>query len=235
MLRKLKDAVCRANRRLAAEGLAALTWGNASGIDRGRGLVAIKPSGVPYEKLEPADIVVVDLDGNVVEGALRPSSDTPTHVRLYRAFEGIGGICHTHSTYATIAQARLALVPLGTTHADCFAGSVPVTRPLTPEEVANQYEAAAADVIVECFQAGNIDPAAVPAVLAAGHGPFTWGASAGEAVDCCVALEAAAKMAIGTRLLRPDGPELEDYVLAKHQSRKHGPQAYYGQTANPKT
>ncbi len=228
MLTKLKAAVCRANRRLVDEKLVTLTWGNVSGIDRKRGLVAIKPSGVAYDRLEPRHIVVVDLDGKVVEGDLRPSSDTPTHVRLYRAFEGIGGICHTHSCYATMfAQARIAIPVLGTTHADCFAGEVPATRPLTAEEVRQDYEGNTGQVIVERF--GEVDPLATPAVLVPGHAPFTWGASADEAVDSAVALEAVARMAMGTWQLKPGAVELEDYVLNKHRQRKHGPDAYYGQ------
>jgi len=230
MLAQLKAAVCRANRRLLDEQLVTLTWGNVSGIDRRRGLVAIKPSGVAYGRLEPRHIVVVDLDGKVVEGELRPSSDTPTHVRLYKAFEGIGGICHTHSLFATMfAQARLPIAPLGTTHADCFAGAVPVTRQLTAEEVRQDYEGSTGQVIIERFSESGMDPLATPAVLVPGHAPFTWGPSAQEAVDNAVALEAVARMAMGTLQLRPGAIELEDYVLSKHRRRKHGPDAYYGQ------
>jgi L-ribulose-5-phosphate 4-epimerase len=230
MLEELKAAVCRANMRLAEEKLVTLTWGNVSGIDRERGLVAIKPSGVAYDQLEPKHIVVVDLEGNVVQGDLRPSSDTPTHVRLYKAFEAVGGICHTHSCFATMfAQARLPIPPLGTTHADCFAGAVPVTRQLTIKEVRQDYEANTGKVIIERFCESEMDPLATPAVLVPGHAPFTWGTSAQEAVDCAVALEAVARMAMGTLQLRPDAIELEDYVLNKHRQRKHGPGAYYGQ------
>jgi L-ribulose-5-phosphate 4-epimerase len=230
MLAQLKAAVCRANRRLADEQLVTLTWGNVSGIDRKRGLVAIKPSGVAYDRLEPRHIVVVDLDGKVVQGDLRPSSDTPAHVRLYKAFEGIGGICHTHSLFATMfAQARLPIAVLGTTHADCFAGAVPVTRQLTAEEVRQDYEGGAGQVIIERFREAGMDPLATPAALVPGHAPFAWGPSAQEAVDNAVALEAVARMAMGTLQLRPDAVELEDYVLSKHRRRKHGPDAYYGQ------
>lgn len=230
MLTQLKAAVCRANRRLVDEELVTLTWGNVSGIDRKRGLVAIKPSGVAYDRLEPKHIVVVDLDGNVVEGDLRPSSDTPTHVLLYKAFEAVGGICHTHSCFATMfAQARLPIPPMGTTHADCFACAVPVTRQLTVAEVRQDYEGNTGQVIIERFSESEMDPLATPAVLVPGHAPFTWGASAEKAVDSAVALEAVARMAMGTRQLKPDAIELEDYVLSKHRQRKHGPDAYYGQ------
>lgn len=228
MLESLKEAVCAANRDLVRCGLVTLTWGNTSGIDRERGLVVIKPSGVPYEKLQPADMSVVDLDGKVVEGKLRPSSDTPTHVLLYRGFSRIGGITHTHSRYATVfAQARREIPCLGTTHADHFRGAVPVTRPLTAEEVAGEYEANTGQVIVERF--AGLDPVAMPAVLVAGHGPFAWGSSAADSVHNAVALEAVAEMTLGTWRIDPAAPELEAYVLDKHYQRKHGPSAYYGQ------
>lgn len=228
MLEELKAAVCKANLDLVAHGLVTLTWGNVSGIDRARGLVAIKPSGVPYDEMTPDHMVLVDLDGRVVEGNLRPSSDTPTHVLLYRHFTGIGGITHTHSLHATMfAQAREEIPCYGTTHADHFHGPVPVTRPLTAAEVAEGYEANTGRVIVERF--ANLDPAAVPAVLVAGHAPFVWGHDAAESVRNAVALEAVAQLAIGTRRIRPDAPELESYVLDKHHQRKHGPHAYYGQ------
>jgi len=228
MLKSLKQRVCDANRDLVAAGLGTLTWGNVSGIDRERGLVAIKPSGVPYADLKPQHIVVVDLEGRVVEGDLKPSSDTPTHVALYRAFANIGGVVHTHSRHATIfAQARREIPCLGTTHADHFHGPVPVTRPLTEQEVAEDYEGRTGTVIIERF--AGLDPDAMPAVLVAGHAPFTWGNSAEKAVENAVALEAVAAMAQATRSLDPAAPELESWVLEKHYQRKHGPAAYYGQ------
>jgi L-ribulose-5-phosphate 4-epimerase len=230
VLEQLRAEVCRANIDLAAHGLVTLTWGNVSGIDRERGIVAIKPSGVPYDALTPDDMVLVDLDGKVVEGALRPSSDTPTHLLLYRHFArwSVGGITHTHSTYATMfAQARMEIACFGTTHADHFHGPVPVTRPLTADEVEAAYEANTGHVIVERF--GDLDPEAMPAVLVAGHAPFAWGRTAPDSVKNAVALEAVAQLAMGTRSIRPDAAPLEDYVLRKHYERKHGPNAYYGQ------
>jgi L-ribulose-5-phosphate 4-epimerase len=229
MLDKLKEQVCQANVDLAACGLVTLTWGNVSGINADRDRVVIKPSGVPYERLRPADMVVVDLDGHVVEGELRPSSDTPTHALLYRHFAGVGGITHTHSRHATMfAQARREIPCLGTTHADHFFGAVPVTRPLTDAEVEAEYEANTGRVIVERF--AGLDPQAMPAVLVAGHAPFTWGKNASDSVKNAVALEAVAEMALGTWILDARAPRLEDYVLDKHYQRKHGPNAYYGQT-----
>jgi L-ribulose-5-phosphate 4-epimerase len=228
MLEDLKDQVCKANVDLVASGLVTLTWGNVSGINADRDRVVIKPSGVPYERLRPADMVVVGLDGRVLEGSLRASSDTPTHVLLYRHFAGAGGITHTHSRHATMfAQARREIPCLGTTHADHFFGAVPVTRPLTAAEVEADYEGNTGQVIVERF--GGLDPQAMPAVLVAGHAPFTWGKDAAESVKNAVALEAVAEMALGTWILRPQAPLLEDYVLDKHYQRKHGPNAYYGQ------
>jgi L-ribulose-5-phosphate 4-epimerase len=228
MLKSLKQQVCAANRDLVATGLVTLTWGNVSGIDRERGLVAIKPSGVPYADLQPQQIVVVDLDGRVVEGDLKPSSDTPTHVALYRAFANIGGVVHTHSRHATIfAQARREIPCLGTTHADHFYGPVPVARPLTEGEVAEDYEGRTGTVIIERF--AGLDPDAMPAVLVAGHAPFTWGGSVAKAVENAVALEAVAAMALGTWSIDPAALELEPWVLEKHYQRKHGAGAYYGQ------
>ncbi len=228
MLDSLKDRVCRANRQLPSLSLVTLTWGNVSGIDRERGLVVIKPSGVAYEELTPEKLVVVDLEGRVVEGDLRPSSDTPTHVLLYRHFSGIGAIVHTHSRHATaFAQARREIPCLGTTHADHFFGPVPVTRTLTQREVAEDYEANTGRVIVERF--AQLDPLTMPAVLAPGHGPFVWGATVPEAVENAVALEAVAEMALGVWLLDPAARELEPYVLEKHFRRRRGPTAYYGQ------
>jgi L-ribulose-5-phosphate 4-epimerase len=234
MLKDLKRAVCAANRDLVKTGLVTLTWGNASGIDRQKGLVVIKPSGVPYDELQPECLVVVDLEGRVVEGTLKPSSDTPTHVVLYRAFEGIGGVVHTHSRHATMfAQARREIPCLGTTHADHFHGPVPVTRPLSAQEVADDYEGHTGRVIVERF--AELDAAAMPAVLVAGHAPFTWGTSPEKAVENSVALEAVAEMVLGTWSIGRAAdheymaPELEPWVLEKHYQRKHGPKAYYGQ------
>lgn len=228
MLADLKAEVCRANKDLVAHGLVILTWGNVSGYDPDKALVAIKPSGVAYEKLTPADIVIVDLDGKVVEGTLNPSSDTATHVLLYRQFPGIGGITHTHSLHATMfAQARVEIACMGTTHADHFNGPIPVTRPLSASEVEEAYEYNTGRVIVERFK--RINPVEMPAVLVAGHAPFAWGRNAAESVKNAIALEAVAQMNIGTRAIRPDAPSLEDFVLNKHHQRKHGPDAYYGQ------
>ena len=208
-----------------------MTWGNVSGIDRQRGLVVIKPSGISYEQMRPEHMVVVDLQGNVVEGDLRPSSDTPSHVLLYEQFGHIGGVAHTHSPRATtFAQARMEIPCFGTTHADHFFGPVPLTRPLTQEEVETAYESNTGRVIVERF--AGIDPLEMPAVLVAGHGPFTWGNSAADSVRNAVALEAVAKLALGTVTLRQDAPNLESYVLEKHYQRKHGPNASYGQRNN---
>jgi L-ribulose-5-phosphate 4-epimerase len=228
MLDDLKEQVCQANLDLVAQGLVTLTWGNVSGRSDDGKLVVIKASGVAYANMRPEHMVVVDLEGNVVDGNLRPSSDTPTHVLLYQAFPGIGGITHTHSRYATIfAQARMEIPCLGTTHADHFYGSVPVTRPLTENEVSEAYEANTGHVIIERF--AGIDPLAMPAVLVAGHAPFAWGKSAAKSVENAVALEAVAEMTWGTRQLVSPPPELETYVLEKHYRRKHGPDAYYGQ------
>lgn len=230
MLEELKEVVYGANMRLRDEGLVVLTWGNASARDAGSGLVVIKPSGVAYAAMKPSDMVVVDLDGHVVEGTLRPSSDTPTHLELYRRFDSIGGVVHTHSAEATSwAQARREIRCYGTTHADCFHGEVPLTRVLTEDEVRNDYEDATGAAIAE-----TIDPSAPlahPGALVAGHGPFTWGANVMKAVDNAVSLEEIARMARLTEsvcVARTAEP-LADYVLEKHYQRKHGPNAYYGQ------
>ncbi|MBP5321772.1 MAG: L-ribulose-5-phosphate 4-epimerase AraD [Kiritimatiellae bacterium] len=225
----LKEEVFEANRRLVEAGLVVLTWGNASGFDPESGIVVIKPSGVDYAKMRPSDMVAVALDGRVVEGTLRPSSDTPTHLAIYRHFTGVRGMVHTHSVEATaFAQARREIPCYGTTHADQFHGPVPVTRFLTEEEVASGYEANTGAVIIERF--ATLDPIAVPGVLVAGHAPFTWGHSAKQAVDNAIALEAIARMARLTEQLRPGTAPLPPYIGEKHYQRKHGANAYYGQT-----
>jgi L-ribulose-5-phosphate 4-epimerase len=228
MFDALKKAVCKSNLELGRSGLVTLTWGNVSGIDRQRGIMVIKPSGVPYDQLEPRHMVAVDLKGNVVAGNLKPSSDTAAHLVLYRSFEHIGGITHTHSRCATMfAQARKEIPCLGTTHADLFYGPVPVTRPLSKSEVAADYEGNTGRVIVERFK--GLDPMAIPAVLVAGHSPFAWGRNAGESVQNAIALEAVAEMAIGTWLIDRQVSPLKSYLVEKHYHRKHGPAAYYGQ------
>ena len=227
-LTALKNDVFRRNLELVEHGLVVLTWGNVSGIDREAGLVAIKPSGVPYAGMTAEDIVVVDLEGHAVEGRLRPSSDLPTHLALYRAFPSVGGIVHTHSPKAVAwAQARRGIPAFGTTHADHFHGAVPCTRELTPAEVADDYELNTGRVIEERFH--DLDAEAFPGVLVAGHGPFTWGPTPGKAVENAVALEQIAAMALDTLRLDPDAEPAPSYVLDKHYFRKHGPGAYYGQ------
>ena len=227
-LTALKNDVFRRNLELVEHGLVVLTWGNVSGIDREAGLVAIKPSGVPYAGMTAEDIVVVDLEGHAVEGRLRPSSDLPTHLALYRAFPSVGGIVHTHSPKAVAwAQARRGIPAFGTTHADHFHGAVPCTRELTPAEVAEDYELNTGRVIEERFH--DLDAEAFPGVLVAGHGPFTWGPTPRKAVENAVALEQIAAMALDTLRLDPDAEPAPSYVLDKHYFRKHGPGAYYGQ------
>jgi len=228
MLERLKAEVCDANLELARRGLVTLTWGNVSGVSDDRRYVVIKPSGVDYDRMRPELMVVVDFDGKLVEGDLRPSSDTPSHVLLYRHFERIGGVTHTHSLHATMfAQARVEIPCFGTSHADHFFGPVPVTRPLSEEEVRTAYEANTGRVIVERF--ADLDPVEMPAALVAGHAPFAWGKDAADSVKNAIALEAVARMALGTLQLRADAQILESHVLDKHYQRKHGPQAYYGQ------
>ena len=228
MLEKLKEQVYLANMELPKRGLVTYTWGNVSGIDREKGLFVIKPSGVDYDLLKPDDMVVMDLQGNKVEGDLNPSSDTKTHLVLYNAFPGIGGIVHTHSPYAVAwAQAGEDLPCYGTTHADYFYGSVPCARHLTQEELDEDYERNT--VIVETFRDRGIDPMAVPAVLVCKHGPFTWGKDADQAVYHSVVLEECAKMGIFTRVLNPHAAPAPQRMLDKHYLRKHGPNAYYGQ------
>ena len=227
-LTALKNDVFRRNLELVEHGLVVLTWGNVSGIDREAGLVAIKPSGVAYDRMTAEDIVVVDLEGHAVEGRLRPSSDLPTHLALYRAFPSVGGIVHTHSPKAVAwAQARRGIPAFGTTHADHFHGAVPCTRELTPAEVADDYELNTGRVIEERFH--DLDAEAFPGVLVAGHGPFTWGPTPRKAVENAVALEQIAAMALDTLRLDPDAEPAPSYVLDKHYFRKHGPGAYYGQ------
>ena len=227
-LTALKNDVFRRNLELVEHGLVVLTWGNVSGIDREAGLVAIKPSGVAYDRMTAEDIVVVDLEGHAVEGRLRPSSDLPTHLALYRAFPSVGGIVHTHSPKAVAwAQARRGIPAFGTTHADHFHGAVPCTRELTPAEVADDYELNTGRVIEERFH--DLDAEAFPGVLVAGHGPFTWGPTPRKAVENAVALEQIAAMALDTLRIDPDAEPAPSYVLDKHYFRKHGPGAYYGQ------
>ncbi|NLM24767.1 MAG: L-ribulose-5-phosphate 4-epimerase [Firmicutes bacterium] len=228
MLTELRKEVLEANLELNNKGLVVYTWGNVSGIDRELGLVVIKPSGVPYEELTAANLVVVNLAGELVEGDMRPSSDLPTHLELYRQFPEIGGVAHTHSTYATAwAQAKTGIPCLGTTHADHFYGEVPCTRPLTQEEVQGDYELNTGKVIVEHFQKLNYQE--MPAVLVAQHGPFTWGKSATEAVMNSVVLEETATMASLTIGINPTVQPISQYLLDKHFLRKHGANAYYGQ------
>jgi len=228
MHEELRKAVCDANLELAARKLAIYSWGNVSGIDRKEGVIAIKPSGVEYDELVPEAIVLLDLGGNIVEGALRPSSDTPSHLELYRNFKGIGGVCHTHSTYATMwAQAHREMPCLGTTHADFFYGAVPVTESMTADQIKEDYELNTGRVIVRRFE--GLDPAQMPAVLVAGHGPFTWGPSAADAVESAVVLEETARMALGTVMINPSQNGISQVLLDKHYLRKHGKNAYYGQ------
>ena len=227
MLEGLKEQVCKANLALVDHGLVLFTWGNVSAIDRASGLVVIKPSGVPYDRMIPADMVVVDLDGRVVEGDLKPSSDTPTHLVLYRAFPETGGIVHTHSTFATAwAQAGKDIPNIGTTHSDYFHNDIPCTADMTTCQVRGDYELETGNVIVERFR--DIDPVHTPGVLVKNHGPFSWGRDADEAVHNAVVLEQVAKMAFISMTLNPDS-KMNPLLIEKHFSRKHGPDAYYGQ------
>lgn len=228
LLESLKKIVYEANQALPKYKLVTFTWGNVSGIDREKGLVVIKPSGVKYEEMTVDDMVVVDLEGNVVEGNLKPSSDTPTHLVLYKNFPDIGGVVHTHSPWATSwAQAGKSIPPLGTTHADYFYGSIPCTRPMTADEIKKDYELETGNVIVETFK--NIDPVAVPGVLVHGHGPFNWGKDPLEAVHNAVVMEVVAKLAFRTVMLNPEIKNLDQNLQDKHYFRKHGENAYYGQ------
>jgi L-ribulose-5-phosphate 4-epimerase len=234
-LEALRSSVLEANLELVRRGLILYTFGNASGIDREQGLVAIKPSGVPYDELKPDDLVLTDLDGNVVEGTLRPSSDLATHLLLYRAFPAIGGVVHTHSEFATAwAQAGREIPPYGTTHADYFYGPVPVTEELTGDEVGDDYVLNTGHAIVRRFAQGSdpIDPLAVPAVLVAGHAPFCWGVTPAEAAHNAVVLEAVARMAYYTSTLNSSCPGVAQHLLDRHYFRKHGARKTYGQERN---
>jgi L-ribulose-5-phosphate 4-epimerase len=228
---QLKQSVYDANVALVNAGLVVLTWGNASGVDRAAGVMAIKPSGVAYDKLTPADIVVLSLaTGEIVDGKGRPSSDTPTHLHLCRSFESIGGIVHTHSTFGTsFAQAMRDIPCLGTTHADNFYGSIPCTRPMTPSEIESEYELNTGKVIVECFREKRLDPTQIPGVLVASHAPFAWGTSPAKAVENAIVLEFSAQMALNSFALNPNLKSIPQPLLDKHFLRKHGPKAYYGQ------
>lgn len=228
MLEQLKEKVCKANLDLVAHGLVIFTWGNVSAIDRETNLVVIKPSGVDYDGMKPEDMVVVDLDGNIVDGKYRPSSDTATHLELYKAYPQLGGIVHTHSTHATaFAQAGRSIPAYGTTHADYFHGDVPCARALTEEEVNSAYEKNTGLVIVETLE--GQDPVATPAILVKNHGPFAWGKDANEAVYHAAVLEEVARMALLTEQMNPQVARADQYLLDKHYLRKHGKNAYYGQ------
>ena len=231
MLEKLKEEVYQANIDLVKYGLVTLTWGNVSGISRSEGLMVIKPSGVDYSVMKPSDMVVLDMSGNIVEGNLRPSSDKATHLELYKAFPTIGGVVHTHSLYATMfAQACKEIPCLGTTHADHFYGSIPVTRLLTEEEVLADYEKNTGTIIIERFS--GLDPVSMPGVLVAKHAPFCWGKDAADAVRNSLILERVSQMAMGSISLDVNVEDLPGHILEKHYQRKHGPNAYYGQTNN---
>ena len=228
MYEELRKAVFDANIELQRQKLVIYSWGNVSGIDRSAGVVVIKPSGVSYDELSPQIMVLVDIDGNVIEGDLKPSSDTPTHLELYRNFESVGGICHTHSPHATVwAQACREIPCFGTTHADYYYGSIPVTESMTKEEIQSAYELNTGKVIVRRF--AGMDPLEIPAVLVANHGPFTWGKTPAGAVESMVVLEQVAATALGTITINPDQGPISKALLDKHYLRKHGENAYYGQ------
>lgn len=229
MLEELKKEVFEANLALVKHNLVIFTWGNVSAIDREKNLVVIKPSGVSYDDMKENDMVVVDLDGKVIEGNYKPSSDTATHIELYKAFEGIGAVVHTHSEWATSwAQAGISLPAMGTTHADYFYGEIPCTRPMTKEEIETAYEKETGTVIIEKFKENNIDPVDVPSVLVHTHGPFSWGKDADNAVHNAVVLEEVAKMTFRSKMLGRETP-MDQNLLDKHFLRKHGKNAYYGQ------
>ncbi len=228
MLEELKKTVCEANLLLPKHGLVTFTWGNVSGIDRDKGLVVIKPSGVPYDGMQPEDMVVVDLDGKLVEGKWKPSSDMPTHVVLYKAFPECGGIVHTHSRWATtFAQAKKEISAMGTTHADYFYGAIPCTRPMTDREIRGEYEKETGNVIVETFADRN--PADIPGVVVCSHGPFAWGTDPMNAVHNAVVMEEVAFMNWHAMVLNPELGPMQQTLLDKHYLRKHGKNAYYGQ------
>ncbi|MBE6759350.1 MAG: L-ribulose-5-phosphate 4-epimerase [Ruminococcaceae bacterium] len=230
MLEQLKEQVCKANLELPRYGLVTFTWGNVSGIDRERGLVVIKPSGVSYDGMTADDMVVLDLEGNIVEGKYKPSSDTPTHIALYKAFPALGGVVHTHSRWATtFAQMGKGIPALGTTHADYFYGEIPCTRKMTPAEIGGEYELETGNVIIETFNQKGIEAAQVPAVVVYSHGPFAWGTDAMDAVHNAVVLEELAFMAYHTMQLNPEITPMQQELLDKHYLRKHGANAYYGQ------
>ncbi|RMC92301.1 L-ribulose-5-phosphate 4-epimerase [Clostridium autoethanogenum] len=227
MLEELKKAVCAANLDLVAKGVVIYTWGNVSQIDREKELVVIKPSGVSYDYMSSKDMVVIDLNGNIVEGKWKPSSDTATHLELYKAYPQIGGVTHTHSTNAVaFAQAGMSIPALGTTHADYFYGDIPCTRELTQQEVEETYELNTGKVIIETI--GNNDPLKIPGIIVKNHGPFAWGIDAANSVYNAVVMEKVAEMDIKTLLLNPNS-SMSQYILDKHYMRKHGPKAYYGQ------
>ena len=231
MLETLKKQVWEANLLLPKYGLVTFTWGNVSAVDRETGMIVIKPSGVAYDDLQAEDMVVVDLaSGEKVEGRYNPSSDTPTHVQLYKAFPEVGGVVHTHSTQATsFAQAGMGILPLGTTHGDYFYGEIPCTRAMTPEEIADEYEKKTGTVIIETFQERDIDPMQIPGVLVKSHGPFAWGKDAMEAVHNAVVMEEVAAMNFRAMMLTPGIGRMQKELLDKHYLRKHGATAYYGQ------
>ncbi len=230
MLEELKEIVFNANMELPKKGLVTYTWGNVSGIDREKGLVVIKPSGVSYDNMKASDMVVVDMDGKVVEGEYRPSSDTATHIELYKRYTNLGGIVHTHSTFATSwAQSCNDIPALGTTHADYFYGDIPCTRKLTEDEIKSNYEVETGNVIIETIEKRQIKAIEVPGIIVASHGPFTWGKNPDDAVHNAVVLEEVAKMAYYTVTLNPRIKETESYLQDKHYLRKHGANAYYGQ------